>query len=623
MVEAYIKGKRISLNPSKSIGKGCEADVYNIGSGQALKIFKSPNHPDYNGLAIEQDGARKRIAEHQKKLLLFPKNLPDRVISPLELATNKTGKKIVGYTMKYLNNVEALFRYSDIGFRQAGIGNDYIVKIFLDLYKTVLSLHAKGVVIGDFNDLNVLVKKAEAYIIDTDSFQFGRFFCRMFTARFVDPRLCNPKEKNLMLYKPYNQESDWYAFAVMLMQSLLFVDPYGGLYRPNNKARQVPHNRRPLHRITVFNPEVRYPKPATPYKVLPDEMLHYFVEVFEKDKRGVFPENLIKNLQWTRCSTCGREHARNICPDCAQVSPIAIKEIIRVRGKVKASIIFKTKGLILFAAYQGNNFYYFYHENDQFKRENKTVVINGSLDPQIRYRLQGKATLMGKNGQVAIIKPDRPVERIVVDSYGSLPIFDANKDYHYWLHQGQLLKSGQFGQEFIGDVLAGQTLFWVGLNFGFGFYRAGNISVAFVFDAKRQGINDSVKLLPIRGQLIDSTCVFANDRCWFFISTQESGKTINQCLVIKQDGTIEATAKADSGDGSWLGSLRGKCAAGNFLLAATDGGIIRVEPVGERIDVTKEFPDTAKFVDSGCHLFPGNEGLFVVSSKEINLLKIN
>ena len=52
---------------------------------------------------------------------------------------------------------------------------ELVVKIFKDLRRTVEQIHRANVVIGDFKDLNVLVENAEAYIIDSDSFNSGRF----------------------------------------------------------------------------------------------------------------------------------------------------------------------------------------------------------------------------------------------------------------------------------------------------------------------------------------------------------------------------------------------------------------------------------------------------------------
>ena len=168
----------------------------------------------------------------------------------------------------------------------------------------------------------------------------------------------------------------------------------------------------------------------------------------------------------------------------------------------------------------------------------------------------------------------------------------------------------------------GQTLFWVGPTFGFGFYRAGNLSVYFVFDTNKKGIKDTLKLPPLRGQLIDSTCFFTKEYCWFFSSTQNAGKITNSCTVIRSDGSIVASISGNPNDIPWLSDIRGKCAAGNFLLSATDEGIVRVEPANGTIAVTREFPDTEPFVNAGSNLFASSQGLYVVDGQEIQLLKI-
>src|SRR5205085_1033924 len=99
---------------------------------------------------------------------------------------------ILGYTMPLLQSTDPLLRYSERSFRQTGISTQTVVQIFQDLHDTVSKLHFYQLVIGDFNDLNVLVRDTEAYLIDADSFQFASFPCTVFTARFVDPLLCDP-----------------------------------------------------------------------------------------------------------------------------------------------------------------------------------------------------------------------------------------------------------------------------------------------------------------------------------------------------------------------------------------------------------------------------------------------
>jgi hypothetical protein len=408
----------------------------------------------------------------------------------------------------------------------------------------------------------------------------------------------------------------------MLMQCLLFVGPYGGIYRPQDPAHRMPHEARPVHRMTIFHPEVQYPKPAIPYGTLPDELLHYWHLVFEKDLREPFPLPLLDALHWQRCARCSTEHARSVCPQCTPAAPAAVQEVISKRGTVMTRRLFHTSGLIVYAAMQDGSLAWLYHEQDQFRREDGTMVLAGALDPQIHYRLCGHTTLLGKDGQVITVIPRHAPERLSVDSAGPRPLFDANARARYWVAQGQLLCDGPWGPVYIGDVLAGQTRFWVGTRFGFGVYRAGEISVAFLFDAERRGMNDTVRLPPLRGHWVDATCVFTDTHAWLLVATQVQGKMIHQCVLLSAQGTVEATAQAEQHDGSWLGTLPGKCAAGHFLFAPTDAGVVRVEPQHGQLVQTKVFPDTEPCVDSACHLFAGQQGMYVVDRQNIYILTI-
>lgn len=62
--DVYLRGKRIKLDPTQSLGKGGEADVFRLGADRALKLFKPPDHPDYAGLPAEQSAAEKRLRQH-------------------------------------------------------------------------------------------------------------------------------------------------------------------------------------------------------------------------------------------------------------------------------------------------------------------------------------------------------------------------------------------------------------------------------------------------------------------------------------------------------------------------------------------------------------------------------
>jgi len=96
--------------------------------------------------------------------------------------------------MPFLNGTEVLLSYTVRKYRELHkIDANAVVDILRNLHQIVTGIHQAGVVIGDFNDLNVLVANhRETYLVDADSMQFGQFPCRTFTVRFVDPLLCSP-----------------------------------------------------------------------------------------------------------------------------------------------------------------------------------------------------------------------------------------------------------------------------------------------------------------------------------------------------------------------------------------------------------------------------------------------
>jgi H/ACA ribonucleoprotein complex subunit 3 len=122
--------------------------------------------------------------------------------------------------------------------------------------------------------------------------------------------------------------------------------------------------------------------------------------------------------------------------------------------------------------------------------------------------------------------------------------------------------------------------------------------------------------------LLDATCAFGHERCWFLASIEGSKGVTNHCVLVARDGRVLGRHSAPEGDGSWLGTLRGKCAAGAALLCATDDGVTRVEEVAGTLAQTRIFPDTAPYVDSATHLFAGRDGLYAVTDRTIYLLRL-
>jgi H/ACA ribonucleoprotein complex subunit 3 len=620
-----IAGNTITIDPRQSIGKGGEADIYRLKGGKALKVFKAPEHPDFAGLPEEQDAARKRLGIHQCKLPAFPKNLPEKVIAPDDLAYNPDDGTIIGYTMKLLDGAEVLWRFSSRTSTPRGYDRNGAVSVLADLRSTLFRIHEKGIVIGDFNDLNVLVKGNDAWLIDADSFQFNRFLCLVFTTRFLDPLLCNASSNELTLTTNFTSESDWYAFAVMVMQTLLFVGPYGGIYNPSDPSQRMSHELRPLNRITVFHPDVKYPVSALHYSVLPDEMLDWLQKVFIHDRRAVMPGEILSSMRWTTCLKCGCEHSRPLCPQCSSAGAAQKRTVTSIKGDVTITRLFRTEGAIVKASPHHGRLLWLAREENSFTREDGTTVFTGALTQSMSFGLMGDRTVVADRGRLVELRPGVASRSVQIDDFIDRPAFDVSEDKLFYCSRGRLYRSGDLGEALIGEVLEGQTFFKAGPGFGFGYYRAGHITVSFLFSASKNGINDSLSLPALRHQVLDTICCFNGERCWLFISTQERGHTIHRCYVIKSDGSLEASLEAERGDGSWLGAPlhAGKFAFRDFLLLATDDGLARIEIHNGFPVKVKEFADTSRVVNGDSQIYPGNGGLFVVSEKEVNFIMLH
>ena len=327
---AWIDNARFELAPAALLGQGGEAEVYDVGDGRVLKWWKPADHPDFAGDAAAQAAADHRIAAAPQRLAALPGNLPAAVVAPCGLArSKKSGGAVVGYLMPRVTGT-ALHAYGEPRWRREHpVEGAAVVAMLLALHDALAGLHRAGVVMGDCNDLNVLVDTAgtapRVHLIDVDSYQHGAYVCAMFSERFVDPRLCAGTD--LVPTRPHDRESDWFAFAAMAFRTLLGVGPWGGVH-----AQQRTPAARALARTSALVAGITYPRAARPLATLPDDLLDVFRGIFEADVRGGFPRGVLERLRLRRCSQCGDEHARLRCPTCqalAQLPPVVVHGRLR------------------------------------------------------------------------------------------------------------------------------------------------------------------------------------------------------------------------------------------------------------------------------------------------------
>lgn len=296
-----IRASHQQIHKFKELGRGGEAVVYKIREDIAAKVFLLPNATEFIKNTELQKAAHVRIIEMQNKLFDFPQDLPEGIVKPSGVLINEK-EQVFGYVMPFIKglSLDNLSKTSTI------LPPAITSLLLLSLYDLVNSLHARGVVIGDLNENNIIVANGNPHIIDADSTQFGHYKCRSFTPHFTAPevlkvinqeispggrngrKICKTILPSYSMTAPHSELTDWYSFMVIAMRLMTLTDPYGGTIKKMNFAERLEN------RVTVFDQRVIYPCIAKPLKDVPRSILDVFFRVFHLGERFI-PERGIFN----------------------------------------------------------------------------------------------------------------------------------------------------------------------------------------------------------------------------------------------------------------------------------------------------------------------------------------
>lgn len=576
----WLGGAKVRLDDQDLVGEGGEGRVYRHGSDVAVKVFAQPNDA------------------RAKKLRAFAGlSLPVEVIAPLDLARDDHGG-IVGYSMRLLRDAADLQRYGQRKWRTGRATNADVLGVLRALASTVERLHAANVVVGDLNDGNVVVTGAggalRPWLIDADSMHLPAHPCVVAHERFLDPRFYG---RDLTRGGVFTRETDWYALAVMAFSSLLFIHPFGGAH-----ASQPTLLRRAEARVSVLRPDVKLPAFAAKPEILSDDALAWFERVFERDAREPLPAAVL-DARFSTCS-CGAEHARTRCPSCtlrANVSPV-----VRSCGKLRATRVFyKTHARVVTATYDGT-LRWVADEDGALRREDETVVATKRAVDFVR--ICGNATWIAADG---ILR--KHVAGHVVEEHATGA--DAGPAGAVVLQNDVLMRADTATR--IGQVLAGQTQVRVGASLGFAFYRAGGLTVAFVFDPARGPLRQIEGFPPLSGRLQGWSAVFGDEHVLVTFALERSGSLRHCAFLVNASGRVVAR------DDSVLPpSLTGRAIGpGGTILAATRDGLVLLRPDHGDLASARLFPEAKDFVSPEDDLLVGSGGtLYAVTDDEITHL---
>lgn len=607
MTTVEIAGTRHRLLARRLIGTGGEADVFGLPGNVACKVWKGPDHPDLAGLPDEQAAARVRRTLYAAKVQSFPAAMPPRLAAPVAVARDTSSGEIVGFTMPWIDGADLLRRLGEPASRGAGVTAQQVVALLLDLRATVSAVHRRNVVVGDFNDCNVLVipERGQAWLIDADSMQLPGYPCLAYTLQYLDPRLLKLTNGQPTLAAAFDVDSDWFAFAGLVVRCLLMVGPWGGIHRARGGA-VTPLLERVAGRISIFDPQTRYPRPALAPDNLPEALIDILHQTLSGQRRGPFPADMLTQLRWHHCPTCGIEHARRSshCASCriAVTVPTVVHGGLEIR-----TLLDEPEQTICEVVVGPRELRWLTYDGMRFRREEQGAPRAGRLAYGARFALFQGRTLHVTGGRIS----DGNATLAAVDVNQAGPVFAANSAGWIWSEAGILYGATTRTTTRLGTVIAGTARVWLGEHLAFGLSPAGRMPLAFCWRVGEGALNDSIALPALPGGVRDAACVLGRDRIWLAIGS-------DVWLLDDRGGLL---AHAD--DPEWLLGLAGATTLGHALLVPTDEGVIRVEQRDGTLLMTGRFPDTAVAVHQGTRLLTSPDGLIARDNHRIRILRMS
>lgn len=625
-MDVLINNRRVALLQQHVIGSGGEGTVFRAkvnGDDLAVKIYHQ-----YDPL-------------REKKLNAFLARtwqLPlDRIAAPIQTAIDQNGRTI-GLAMPYLGTgFEEIVSLSNKKYRAAyKVNTKQVAVIFLDGGKTLRTIHKNGLIVGDLNDLNALFRGPMMMYIDVDAWQFDHFPCLVGTEQFLAPELYNMDLGKSALFKP---EYDWYSYGVMLFKSLLCVHPFGGTHK-NFKQLTA----RAKKRVTIFSPDVTYPKIAFPPDLLDDDLTGAFEEMFAQGRRGEFPLHVLERYadSLVECPKCGTYYpgSNNLCPVCSEKTLMVILKPTNVTDQVKTVELIKTGGPIVFAKVVGNAIYVIAYESGKavmYTKQGLAQVTRKVLFDQIagaKYELMGNLLVVNQPGETNLLMFDvggndvRPVMRTETSIFiGNRRAIYRTSQRHLFRIVGDSLMYGEVQNNLLLErtlrqVMADQTWFVVKQDAtekptACGFFK---IMSQQMFWLVWEGmIYDNLQISATeQGEtLLDVLVRFSSTGALIRRLTQHQGVDYIRTDIVDTTGQVTFSSGKIRREDHQFADIHGPAYTTGKLVHATDDGIFQEDILSKKI---KSFDATKGLTEDGNSLYPYGTGLLVV--KETSILHI-
>ncbi len=197
-------GQKIRL--ASKISAGGEGEIFLTDSGMAAKIYYPQN-------------LRQETVEKLKLMLSRKVDIPG-VCWPTDLLLDQCSQ-VIGYLMPKAEGKtlqHSVFSKPLLLQHFPDWKRSDLVTLALSCLKRIKRLHIQGILLGDINPLNFLVKgPEEVWLVDTDSYQIGQYCCPVGTVNFTPPELQGRDFKTFLR----TAEHEYFAVATLAFMILL------------------------------------------------------------------------------------------------------------------------------------------------------------------------------------------------------------------------------------------------------------------------------------------------------------------------------------------------------------------------------------------------------------------
>lgn len=263
-----------------------------LGSGGDVKIYTVLQDPTLVAKLYHQN---KLTIAHGDKLKLMFANPPNDPVSqggisiawPVDLL--RSNQQIIGFLMQRATEVHPIYDFYNPGTRRQK--SPYFHYVYLhrtarNLAAAVKRLHARGYVIGDINESNILVSElALVTLVDTDSFQVRDPQLGMVDRCAVGKPEFTPPELQGQSFRDVDRtpEQDLFGLAVLIFQLLMEgTHPFEGVFQGSGDPPAIKTRISSGH-FPYSSKGVPYrPKPLAPrFEILHPMLQQLFLRCFE------------------------------------------------------------------------------------------------------------------------------------------------------------------------------------------------------------------------------------------------------------------------------------------------------------------------------------------------------